>query len=207
MSLFEQRAFNLSIARNEEEIGLSGKCLQVIELPAGLDVKVRFVGDGLISEPISLLEGRIFNLEFSKFYLTNLSQSGTLSIFVSDDPDISVEDTDIPKTTAASTDATASLISDKNGTPIQGALEPKISNSLALSITSNRSVNNFVNKILKIYSTVDCFYRLGDSTVTASQSDHFLPAKAIEYIAVGNNTKIAACVTTGTGVLYTSEMG
>ena len=39
--------------------------------------------------------------------------------------------------------------------------------------------------MISVYATVPMFIRLGDSTVTATTSDHYLPAEAYLDIAVG----------------------
>lgn len=203
--MIESRDFNLVTARNEEKIGLNGLLLYVVDIPAGVYASVRF--DDLSSVPMPLVKGRQYKLQFDRLFLTNIAQSGTLSIIVSDDPDITIEDTDTAKPPNSNIDSNAALTYDKNLNPIQGALEPKVAQTFALSIASNRIATDFTKKVIKIYSTVDCFYKLGNSTVTAVTTDHFLPAKTIEYIAVGSNMRLAAILSSGTGTLYLSEMG
>lgn len=203
--MIESRDFNLAVARNDEKIGLNGLLFYVVDIPAGVDASVRF--DDLSNNQMPLVKGRQYKIGFDRLFLTNAAQSGTLSIIVSDDPEITIEDTDTPKPPDSNIDSNAALVFDNNLNPIQGAMEPKIANSFALSTVSSRNANNFQNKIIRIYATVDCFYKLGSSTVVATTVEHFLPAKTIEYLAVGNNTRIAAIVASGTGTIYTSEMG
>lgn len=54
---------------------------------------------------------------------------------------------------------------------------------------------------IRLCSTTDCYYKLGDITIDATTSDVYLPADVIEYIAVGNHTYIAAIRDTGDGTL------
>lgn len=206
MSAIETKEFNLAVARNEEMIGLSGELLYILDIPAGVEVKVRFND---LSEPkTTLLKGRQYKGKFSRLYLTNTAQTGTLSVIISSDPSVTIEDTDTPKPASGNTDPNTSLVYDKNQTAIQGALEPIIGHlALDLGVSSVRSSADFQRKVIRLYSTVDCYIKLGDATVVAVDYRHILPAKTIEYFSVGSNTRIAARVASGTGLLYISEMG
>lgn len=205
--MIESRDFNLAVARNEEKIGLNGLLLYVVDIPAGVDARVRF--DDLSGSPAPLVKGRQYKLKFDRLFLTNAAQSGTLSIIVSDDPDITIEDTDTPNPPDSNIDPGAALTYDKNLNPIQGALEPKVAQRFTVStVVSSTNATNFTHKIIKICCSMDLFFMLGDATVVADAYSHFLPADTIEYIAVGNNTRIAGLSGSSTaGVLYISEMG
>ncbi len=103
--------------------------------------------------------------------------------------------------------AKSELDKDDQGEPIQGALTPKTAQSVSLSNATARNSSDFVYRVIRVYSTIDCFIKLGDSTVEAAVTDHFLPTGAIEYFARKEHTRIAGILASGTGTLYISEMG
>lgn len=83
--------------------------------------------------------------------------------------------------------------------------------TLVLTTTSNRITTPFSNTtdVISIFSTIDCFIRLGTNTVTAANTDHFIPANMYQDIAVSPATKdrYIAGLRAGSldGTLYISE--
>lgn len=65
--------------------------------------------------------------------------------------------------------------------------------TVTTSGTSARNGTDFDSKteILRIRSTGNVYYSLGDSAVTASSSDHFLPADTTYDISTDNADRIA----------------
>ena len=100
----------------------------------------------------------------------------------------------------------STLDKDDYGEPIQGALTPKTAHSVSLSDATARNTTNLIYRVIRVYSTANCFIKLGDSTVEAAVTDHFLPTGAIEYFARKEHTRIAGILASGTGTLYISEM-
>lgn len=98
------------------------------------------------------------------------------------------------------------LPEDKNGNIIQGVLEPKAAQKVALTVASARSGTDFAARVIRVVSDVDCFIRLGDANVTATVNDHFLPAKSGDYFAVGGAKRVAGIVAIGAGNLYVTEL-
>jgi hypothetical protein len=83
--------------------------------------------------------------------------------------------------------------------------------TLTLSATSNRTSTSFTTttNVISIYSTIDCFIRLGSNTVTAANTDHFIPANMYQDIAITPATKDRhiAAIRAGAidGTMYISE--
>ena len=102
--------------------------------------------------------------------------------------------------------SSSELHQDAKGYPIQGALRPDVAQSVSVTGTTARNGTDFTRKIIRIYATEDTFYKLGDSSVTATTSDHFLPKEVVDYISVDTNVRIAAIRSTTSGTLYISEL-
>jgi hypothetical protein len=98
------------------------------------------------------------------------------------------------------------LKKDANNVPMQGALTPAVAQSISISGTTAKNSTAFTKRIIRVYTTTNCFYKLGDSSVTATNADHFLAAGQVEYFAVWNNTYIAAIQSVASGTMYISEM-
>ena len=75
-----------------------------------------------------------------------------------------------------------------------------------LSIISNKTTVLSRHEVYRIWSSVDCFVRLGDSTVTAATTDMPLTAKIDNYWTIDLNFYIAAIVSAGTGALYITRV-
>lgn len=67
-------------------------------------------------------------------------------------------------------------------------------------------------RVISAYSTVDCFFEIGDITTTANLTDsHFLPAGVYIDISLGSdnnsilNYKHIAVISEGEGTVYISE--
>lgn len=102
---------------------------------------------------------------------------------------------------------------DSNHNPIPALkLKDDGAHSVAVTASSARNVTAFANetRVISVYATSDMYVRLGDSSVTASSSDHFFPAGVYYDIAVGGDAKahdthIAALRVSADGTLYISE--
>ena len=101
----------------------------------------------------------------------------------------------------------SALDKDDYGEPIQGALTPRTAQSISVSTSTARNSSDFTYRVIRVITTVNCFIKLGDSTVEAAVTDHYLPAGAIEYFARKENTRIAGITASGSGTIYISEMG
>lgn len=84
--------------------------------------------------------------------------------------------------------------------------------SINVSATSARNTVAFDTntKIVSLYTTVPVYLVLGDSTITATSTDHYFPAGVYYDIAIGDErsgqaTHIAALRAEGDGTLYISE--
>ncbi len=98
---------------------------------------------------------------------------------------------------------------DGSGHPIDlFRLSPGNAQQIAFTGTSARQTNAFVSNRLAIavYATKDCFVKTGSNTVTATTSDHFLPAGFYTTLALKGDTYIAAISNGTNGTLYISEL-
>ncbi len=83
--------------------------------------------------------------------------------------------------------------------------------TLALTSTTARTSTPFsiTTDIISVYATIDCFIRLGNNTVTAANTDHFIPGNMYQDIAITPNTKdrYISGIRAGSldGTLYISE--
>jgi hypothetical protein len=81
--------------------------------------------------------------------------------------------------------------------------------TLSLSVVSNR-VQLQPNKVYRLCPSVECFFKFGDQTVVATTSEHLLPAKQDPLALTGPQNSgtdwIAGIVSSGTGVLFLSEL-
>jgi hypothetical protein len=94
------------------------------------------------------------------------------------------------------------------------ALALRPGGSQKIEFTSSSAANavafNSATKVISIVATEDVFIKTGDASVTATTSDHFLPAGTYEYISIrgfkrAQHTHIAAIRASADGVLYISE--
>lgn len=91
-------------------------------------------------------------------------------------------------------------------------LRPGAAQTLAATATSARNATpfNVETRVISVYATVPMFMRLGDSTVTATATDHYLPAETYLDIAIGGGvpdqyTHIAFIRAVSDGTVYVSE--
>lgn len=93
------------------------------------------------------------------------------------------------------------LAKDANSYAIQ-ALRPSSTEALAVS-GSATSATAVSSNIVRLYSTVDCFFEV---TGTATTSSTPLPAGAVEFVRV-ESTDVLSIITNGsTGTFYVTEM-
>ena len=75
---------------------------------------------------------------------------------------------------------------------------------LSLSVSSGR-VALSLNTLYRMWASVDCFVKYGDSAVVAVTTSHPMTAK-VEYIFKTDSVYLAGIVSTGTGTLFVSEL-
>ena len=105
------------------------------------------------------------------------------------------------------------LPTDTNNNPIPVLrMRPGLAQTIAVTSTSARNATalDAATRVIGLYATVPMFVRLGNSSVTATTSDHYLPADTYMDISVaGSNTQsythIAAIRASSDGTLYVSE--
>jgi hypothetical protein len=104
------------------------------------------------------------------------------------------------------------LDSNKNPIPALRLKATGGSHAITVSGSSARNSTAFAatTRVISLYSTVDIYVRLGSSSITAANTDHFFPANTYYDIAVGGDdtghaTYIAALQVSGGGTLYVSE--
>jgi hypothetical protein len=108
---------------------------------------------------------------------------------------------------------TSLLPQDTNGNPIP-TLRLKDGGAHKININGTSAKNtaplSLDTDVIGLYATEDSFIKIGTDTVTASDSDHFIPAGTYFDIALGpnetaQNSYIAAITTGVSGTLYISE--
>jgi hypothetical protein len=105
------------------------------------------------------------------------------------------------------------LPTDTNNNPIPVMrLRPGFAQSIAVTASSARNTTAFdsLTRVIGVYATVPMFVRLGNSSVTATVTDHYLPADTYMDIAIAGSatqsyTNIAAIRAVSDGILYVSE--
>ncbi len=110
---------------------------------------------------------------------------------------------------------TTLLPRDSDGTAI-GALRliPGGAQTIAVGAASVRTATAFSpdTRVIAVYATQPAFIQSGGTTVTASGTDHYLPADTLVYLSLGGDkrtqhTWLAAIQATAvSGVLYVSEL-
>jgi len=102
----------------------------------------------------------------------------------------------------------STLKRDSFGVSIQGALRPAVAQKLNFYTTTDNAVNpaNFQYPVIEITASKDCFFKLGDNTVVATNNDFFLPANQPKWVIVGTNVRIGALGAVDNGVLYITEL-
>lgn len=104
---------------------------------------------------------------------------------------------------------TTKLHQDANNIAVQGTLCPIPDKNELVSISGITARNStaFTYKVIRVISSVACFFKLGDSTVTADTGDHYLPQNVVEYFTVKDYTHIAVITSGAVGNFLISEMG
>lgn len=95
---------------------------------------------------------------------------------------------------------------DVYGIPVQGVGELGVTHSVAISTVSTTSTTAFDGDTIRICGTVDCFFTVGATPITATADHHYLPAGAIEYVNTGGPGKKIATIGSTSGTLYVSEV-
>jgi hypothetical protein len=94
-------------------------------------------------------------------------------------------------------------------------LSYKLNGGQTIPINGAAALSNAIGnstRVVSLYSTVDCFFEVGDSTVTANLSNsHFLPTGIYIDVSMGSdnnsalNYKYISAICTSSGYLYLSE--
>lgn len=84
---------------------------------------------------------------------------------------------------------------------------------ISIAATTDRNSSAFAtgSRVIEIYADVACYFQTGDNTVTASATDHYLPAQQARVYALGGDkqtqhTHIAVIRASGDGTLWISEL-
>lgn len=85
------------------------------------------------------------------------------------------------------------------------AFIPGVSQTVTVSGTSASTSTAFTKTLVRLYSTEDCYIKVGFGAQTATSAHMFLPADTIEYIGVAPGFVIAAIQVTTGGTLYVTE--
>ncbi len=80
--------------------------------------------------------------------------------------------------------------------------------TVALSTGSNVNATALSSslRLVRLWASVDCFVRVGGSSVTAATTDHPLTAKIPEIFHLDSSGYVAGIVSSGTGTLFISEL-
>ena len=105
------------------------------------------------------------------------------------------------------------LPQDTNDNPIPALrLKANGAHTINISGTSARNSNAFGEgtRIVSLYATTAVYIKCGDSSVSATTSDHYFPAGLYYDISIGGDktghyTHIAALRASQDGILYISE--
>lgn len=108
---------------------------------------------------------------------------------------------------------TTKLPLDTNDNPIPALrLKDGAAHSISTSVSSARNSTAFdaETRVISVYATEDVYLAFGDSSVTASTTDHFFPAGLYYDVAIGGDgtghfTHLAALRVSADGAVYISE--
>ena len=108
---------------------------------------------------------------------------------------------------------TTLLPQDMDNNPIPAMrLKDSGAHSIAVSATSARNTAAFAadTKVVSLYADVDVYVKFGDSSVTATTSDHFFPKGLYYDLSIGaertgHDTHVAVLRASADGNLYVSE--
>ena len=108
---------------------------------------------------------------------------------------------------------TTLLPKDSNDNAIPALrLKENGAHNIAISATSTRNTTAFdaETKIISLYTDVPAYLAFGDSSITATTSDHYFPAGIYYDVSIGGDhsahyTHIAALQVSQAGTLYISE--
>lgn len=99
----------------------------------------------------------------------------------------------------------AGVISSQNQ-PVEPLGEPGVSRQISVSATSVNTVLTPTCRRLSMRSTIDAFYRIGNTAQAAVVTDHLLAAGERIDISVMTNCNIAFRTTSIAGTVYISEL-
>lgn len=99
-----------------------------------------------------------------------------------------------------------------NPIPCMAFMRGAGAHKITVSGTSARNSTAFATEtqVVSLYTTEACYVEIGDSTVTATTSTHYMPAASSLFVSLlggpDKATHIAAIQDTTGGTLYISEM-
>lgn len=96
----------------------------------------------------------------------------------------------------------ADLPSDASGDPIP-VLYPETPHKIISTGSSTRNSTALVSDVVRLYADAALNFKFGDSSVTATTSDHYIPAGVPYDFRTKGKTHIAII---GSGNLYVSEL-
>lgn len=108
---------------------------------------------------------------------------------------------------------TTLLPTDVDDNPIPAVrMKDSGAHSITTSGVSARNVTAFDDetRLISLYATEDVYLKFGDSSVTATVSDHFFPKNVYYDLAIGGDrtnqyTHVAALQVSAAGTVYISE--
>ena len=108
---------------------------------------------------------------------------------------------------------TTYLPTDSDNNPIPALrLRDDGAHQISAGTTSARNSAAFdaATRVISLYATTDVYVRFGNSSVTATTSDHFFPAGIYYDVAIGgektgHDTHIAVLRVSADGTVYVSE--
>ena len=108
---------------------------------------------------------------------------------------------------------TTLLPQDSNDNPIPALrLKPNGAHNITIGVASTRNTTAFdaETRIISIYSDTPTYIAFGNSSITATTSDHYFPSGIYYDFSIGGDdrahyTHLAVLQTSQTGTIYISE--
>ncbi len=84
------------------------------------------------------------------------------------------------------------------------AIKPGTSQTVAVA-TASAASTVLSGTIVRLYSTTNCYIKIGQGSQTATSAYMFLPASTVEYFAIAPGDFIGVIRATADGTLYITE--
>lgn len=100
------------------------------------------------------------------------------------------------------------LKTDGKGHIVHGILNIYPSQNITISSGGSVVISNDITKpFVRVACDVGCYINIGGTSVSAtSTTSPFLPAGAIDYFQMGDNTRVSGIAYSATGTLSVTEM-